>query len=280
MFGTFSSIATKSIGGGAPAREELHCLPFVMKDKSTGCQWACLEKQCGVDVGGRFSIIAPRESAVLRGVVLGADAAGTNMKLWRWIHAECTSAEETQQTDDPFVLHHTCLHHALSNIQSPVCGKVLDIATPGFCISKQFSQGGYHEKISDAVFDWLEHHLEWKVAAEHPDFIIDPADVAYSKDILEMMYVKQAKRTRRKRTACDSAETTKRRFADDLIDASPGDWRKSRPLHYCRGCCKTRQDAIGKMFLLVMYIFFGTNIAEPAEDRWTSNLPVMQDVAL
>ena len=60
----------------------------------------------------------------------------------------------------------------------------------------------------------------------------------------------------------------------------PGDWTKPAPLHWCRGCCGSRAQAVEKMFMLTSQVVVGHTLGTPAENKWGSVLPACQDVVL
>ena len=261
-------------------------MPLVTTDKTAGSQYACLLEQCGVNLGNSDqgkSIVCPKAAAHLRGLIFTADGAGNNQKFWRWIASQYSDSPlgSDGEPEDPLILTHTCLHHALSLVQAPVCAKVLDVSTPCFCIAKQFGHGKSYEKISDAVYAWLEHFLDWKRQEDFPDFVPDAQDVEYARDVVELMYLRRANRKRKSRSSKSRVprhKDRKQEYAERLVDASPGNWRSRIPLYWCRGCCKTRSDAVNLMYFLIMFVFFGTTISEPADNKWVSVLPVVQDV--
>ena len=136
VYSTFGSVLVRS-PGGLPRREEVYCMPRVMKDKTAGCQYACLLEQCGVASDHGKSIVCPKAAAPLRGAIFTADVAGNNHKFWRWISSQYTTPPPPRGADigaivdepeDPLILTHTCLHHAVSLVQAPVCARILDVA--------------------------------------------------------------------------------------------------------------------------------------------------------
>ena len=64
------------------------------------------------------------------------------------------------------------------------------------------------------------------------------------------------------------------------ICSGPGDWNAARPVHWCRGCCLTREEAVAKIYGLVMLVMFNSYISVPSENKWLSLVPAAQQVCL
>ena len=62
--------------------------------------------------------------------------------------------------------------------------------------------------------------------------------------------------------------------------SGPGDWNAARPVHWCRGCCLTREEAVAKIYGLLMLVMFNSYISVPSENKWLSLVPAAQQVCL
>ena len=54
----------------------------------------------------------------------------------------------------------------------------------------------------------------------------------------------------------------------------------SEPLHWCPGCCSTRQEAVTLSFDLASRVFFGSAICIPADNKWLAGYSCAQDDCL
>ena len=258
-----------------------HCHLALLKNKKASTMLAALTKQVGVDVGdGKKELCPPAAAAFLRGLNLGSDGAEANEKLWKivqWMHGG----------DDehlPIVLKNLCLQHGVQLVKASV-SRIMDMSSPMFCIAKQFSMSSVALKLHDAMFAFVNTHLDWKPVSQYPDWKADPADVQHAHDVLNLCYNHRTSRRRRggyKQSTVHMANWYA--AGNEMVDMTPGNWasRKDRRIvHPCKqGCCMSREEAVDKLVSLAGRLILHHCICVPAENKWLSLFPVMMDVCL
>eukprot|EP00974_Lingulodinium_polyedra_P038639 3702832-Lingulodinium_polyedra.AAC.1 len=61
-----------------------------------------------------------------------------------------------------------------------------------------------------------------------------------------------------------------------LIATCPGNWRLQQPVHYCRGCCRTREDAVQRVYDALLGVGFQI-LPTPCRTKWLSMWPLVCD---
>ena len=128
-------------------------------------------------------------------------------------------------------------------------------------------------------------------ASDQPYWRPDPADQRYARDIMDLTYFGRSKfqrharqRSSRRRQGGGGSHVDDewRRRGEELLANSPGNWKHRTPIHWCRlGCtCLTREDAVDKMHGLITDVVFNNETGQPADNKWMSVFPCLQDLGL
>ena len=238
---------------------------------------SALRKQIGIDYAGdgKKELIPPSFAAILRGLNLGSDGAEANEKLWKVLQR----FYDGDDMDLPIVLKHLCLQHGVQLVKTTVC-KIMDMSSPMFCIAKQFNMCSVSVKLHDALFSFVDTHLEWIPASQNPGWKANPDDVQHAKDVLDMCYHQRTSRRRRggHKESSESSVRMKEWYSagQEMVAMSPGNWATRRIVHHCReGCCLSRAEAVDRIVTLACRVVLHSCICVPAENKWLSIYPVM-----
>ena len=241
------------------------------------------------------TLVAPPECATLSGVTVGGDGCPTNGKLFGHILAKVAS--EWLPSDDAVqvAVASTCLQHGVALCKSHIAG-LLDINVPIFCISKQFAMSGHSQAAEAGAYHFIDSRLDWIQASEQPDWRPNAEHIEYARDVIRVCSANRhfnRRRQRRRRgrqfrqepvdeeeVDFDLVKSQWLRHCEELLAECPGNWTAGRPLHWCRGCCLSREEAVAKVYGLVMLVMFSAYISVPSENKWLSLVPATQQVCL
>ena len=105
-----------------------------------------------------------------------------------------------------------------------------------------------HPAFMEATRTCINEKLECVRADALPDWRPRQADIDYATGVMELIYVD--------RFVVDGKDREKRleqrhQKALELITMRHGDWRSHQIVHWCRGCCADRAQAVFTFFTLV-----------------------------
>ena len=123
-------------------------------------------------------------------------------------------------------------------------------------------------------------------ADEQPDWQPREEDLVWARLLLGATYYDRVDGPQRRSEAASAAQcdgvawelerererASKRAQGEHLLAASPGNWKTSKPVHWCRpGClCKTRSDAVMLAWRALLSVACSRYMAEPVCNKWLS----------
>lgn len=204
-------------------------------------------------------------------VTPGADHASANRKLIAHL------IEEAPETT--FYLPGLCKQHASGLCLSPLI-RHLNIGCPAFCISKLFKADKFYTNVQEGIKVALRAKLDWITEADNPHWQPSPEDVAHAESIMEIAYYHRDLRTVEDPLAADELrgqDKLRRSRGAALVASCPGNWMSSRVVHWCRGCCTSREEAIERVYKQLTDVGFHV-LAVPSMNKWLSVWPLISDL--
>ena len=154
------SFQDQTTRGPGPREEHVICAPACMANKTAACSLKALFLQLG---HSGMQVVPASSTAQFVGLATSSDAGSSCEKLFEWLH---------QHTDDTvFTAHKFCMQHACSLAKTPAA-RVLDVATPLFCIAKQLGGGPFMWKFMGAVQAFIDERMQWIRADDSPDKLV------------------------------------------------------------------------------------------------------------
>ena len=171
-----------------------------------------------------------------------------------------------------------CKQHGAALCLSPVA-KDLEIICGLYCLSKLFRGDTFRRQFQGGMKVAIDAALNRVLHEDDPNFEPDGEDAAHATGILEATYYKRDLRTTKEDTRQGLEEKDKYRRAQgrQLHLFCPGNWRKRRLLHVCRGCCASRQETVDKIYKMLVGMKFDS-LSVPALNKWLSLYPLACDL--
>ena len=216
-------------------RYDIVCAPAVLTAASAECIWRALCDK--LPVSPTMSEFTSGTQLPLLGVATGADNCGTNHLVIKHIL--------NNSDDSVLVLPGPCRQHLTALCLRPLA-VYLDLLCPVYCVAKKLSCGRFFDLHQECMRETLRANFVWLRESEHPDWKPDPEDVKFSEQLLNMSYVAHdltafPEDTKAERQAQDRLRRERGR---NLLRLCPGSWKSTAIIHWCRGCCESREQAI------------------------------------
>ena len=92
----------------------------------------------------------------------------------------------------------------------------------------------------------LRANFVWLRESEHPDWKPYPEDVKFSEQLLNMSYVAHdlTALPEDNKAERQAQGRLRRERGRNLLRLCPGSWKSPAIIHWCRGCCESREQAI------------------------------------
>ena len=148
------------------------------------------------------------------------------------------------------MLPRLCCQHATALCMG-AAWDVVDILKPCFCLAKAMTLGNVRTSYLNAAFQILSVDLQVICESERPDFRPYPADLAANRRLLEACCF--PKRSHE----CDQAHSSRKQLGMHFLEFFVGCFFGNVIVHWCRGCCADRGEAIMKGWDLLQRVVFG-----------------------
>ena len=240
-----------SDSAGVHHQQEMIYAPCVVEDTTADALFAALQSRQLVgldDLAGRAHLVCYQPSA---------DSVSANIKVIKWLNEVLHPGV--------LILWGRCLQHQCA-IALAAMSRYLDIVGSMFCVVKVLYSGQHMRELLKAIEVVIEQRFQWL-----PDQMPDPADVARVKKLCTTCHMVVFS----KDGVHQNGNGVKARECDDVCAMITGDircWKSVK--HHCRGCCRSREDALQKTVAAVSAPL-KRRLHTPAINRWGTVAPVV-----